>query len=160
MGDVHVVAYHQLCQLPSLPASVEYPLNISLLSVYVLSLLTLIAITCGIIVAIKLSLQNMPAHKSRTDVKGRVMKKCSLLMAVNVIGFTSVLITEGFLRAGFKVEIITLLVLTVTGMSVSKVCNPWFHFVNLIQNMMARKNNGQNVKTNSSTCYSCGTNCY
>ena len=45
-------------------------------------------------------------------------------MIVNMIGFTSVLITEGFLRGGFEVEIRTLLVLDVSGMSVSKVCNP------------------------------------
>ena len=61
-GDVHIVAYHQLCQFPSLPASVEYPLNLSLLSVYVLCLLVLIAITCGVIVAVKLSIKNMTAH--------------------------------------------------------------------------------------------------
>jgi Leucine-rich repeat (LRR) protein len=144
--DTQLVAYNHLCQLPSLPAFMDYPLNISLCVVYGLCVLAVCAIVCGIVRLVKQSMKQVSAHSARTNVKVKVMKKSVVVVIVNAIGFVSVLITEGLVRSGVKVEPRILLLLTITVMSINKLCNPWLYSLSMIQNMIGGKKKTQQKK--------------
>jgi hypothetical protein len=139
---VRVSARNQLCQTPSLhPLSLDRALKVTLLAVYSVSLIALIAVAACIVFLVRRSIRHMggTVHGKRTDVKVRVARKCVTVTAVNVCALTSVLVTEGMVHAGWHVEMKTCLLLSITIMSLNKLCNPWFYSLTTLQSKLHAK---------------------
>jgi hypothetical protein len=140
LRQLHFHAYHNLCHLPTLtPTALEQPLNVLLAIVYGLCLFALCSVTCIIAHLVTQSNINIPMHKSSHNVKVRVMKKAIAVVVVNVISFTSLMITEGLVRSGFHIDMQVLQWLSVTVMSASKLCNPWIYAVPFLKTTRSGK---------------------
>ena len=122
---IDFIGRNQLCQSPAFPDSVEYAVTMSLFLVYGLCLVAFCAVTIAIVIIIKQSLKAVPGHKKKTNYKTRVLVKSVVLMIVNTLSLPCIMVTEGLMRFGFDVNIKTLLILAVSVVSLSKVCNPW-----------------------------------
>jgi hypothetical protein len=125
--SIDLVALNQLCQSPYLSDALAYPVTLSVALVYGLFMLAVCAVTCAIVVLIKRSLKNLSAHKARTNFKTKVMIKSVVAMIVNVIPFVCVLVVEVLSRSGYAIDIKTHLALTISIMSVNRLCNPWLY---------------------------------
>jgi hypothetical protein len=139
-------AHNPLCQLPRTPPSASYPLLVAFLLFYGACLVTLAGLTGVVVVLIKRSLQMKAAVKTRSDVKRRVMIKSLEVAVINMLSLGTVLITEGLLKAGFELDHKVHLTLTVTLMSISKLCNPWLNSLRMLLDLGAGRGRMQSVR--------------
>ena len=122
---IGVVSSHLFCQSPILATDVIVPFVTSSCLVYMLLILALCTCFLGENIVIRRQENSFTKSQSKEKLKCRMMKKSITAVVINFVSLSSVVVVECMMMTGLHIDEMPLIVLTLSVMSLSKICNPW-----------------------------------
>ena len=139
-NQMTVVSSHLFCQSPVLAPDMVVPILTLSCFVYLPVLFLFCAFSLGAVVLLKHQDKILKKIRVNKTLKKTMIKKSSLVLVMNFLSLLSVVTVECMLMVGLEIDDIPLISVTLSVMSLSKVCNPWIYTLqNLAQKRMPKK---------------------
>ena len=128
IGEITIVLSHNFCQSPDLTPSITLPFVLSFCFTYSLLILVFCVYFIWAIILIKCREEMLTtANQKRQNFKQKMIKKSLYVLVINFLSLSSVVVAECLMLAGFQIDNVTLISITLSIMSLSKMCNPWLY---------------------------------
>ena len=127
-NQITVVSSHNFCQAPVLAPSIRIPFMVSSCLIYTLLMLVFCACyLCSIALIKRRDKSLTSATQGKQILKRKMIRKTTAVLVINCLSVLSVIIVECLMMAGIQIDDVVLISITLSIMSLSKICNPWIY---------------------------------
>ena len=150
IDEITIVSSNHFCQSPDLAPSITLPFVISFCFIYTFLILGFCVCFIWAIILIKRREEMLTtANQKRQNFKRKMIKKSLYVLLINFLSLLSVVVAECLIMAGFEIDDAVLISITLSIMSLSKICNSWLYTLHKWVSQKVKEAN-TSVSSNSS----------
>ena len=140
INEINIVSSHIFCQSPVLAPGIIVPFVVSFCLVYVSMILAFCACLISGNILIRCQDKTQTKSKAKEILRRKLIRKSISALVINFLSLSSVVVIECLMMTGVHIDDGLLITLTMSIMTLSKLCNPWIYTLhNWIQQKLKKQ---------------------